>query len=109
MSGEKTAERPRLAGMKFLVEEILSPDDDGKVMKISDQGELGKLYALKVSTAKDPQDDAKLARCRAAAEASEKLGHPADLEVSRLPRPEIVVPRRPRRIADGVRRRQEPE
>ena len=80
MSAGKSGDRPSLAGMKFLVEGILSPDDDGKVMKISDQGELGKLYALKVVDRKDPPDDARLARCRAAAEASEKLGHPAILK-----------------------------
>jgi serine/threonine-protein kinase len=80
MSAEKTAGRPTLAGMKFLVEGILGTDDGGKVMRISDQGELGKLYALKIVDRKEPQDDAKLARCRAAAEASLKLGHPAILK-----------------------------
>ena len=80
MSEGKTAERPRLAGMKFLVEEILGTDNDAKVMRISDQRNLGKAYALKVVNRNDPQDDAKLARCRAAAEASEKLGYPAILK-----------------------------
>jgi serine/threonine-protein kinase len=80
MTEGKTAERPRLAGMKFLVEGILGTDNDGKVMKIADQGALGKLYALKVISRNDAQDDAKLARMRAAAEASEKLGHPAILK-----------------------------
>jgi serine/threonine-protein kinase len=80
MTEGKTAERPRLSGMNFLVEGILGTDNDGKVMKISDQGDLGTLYALKVVNRNDAQDDAKLARCRAAAEASLKLGHPAILK-----------------------------
>src|SRR3954468_7855122 len=79
MSKGTTADRPRLAGMKFLVEEILGTDNDGKVMKISDQGDVGKPYALKVVNRDKPEDDARLARCRAAAEASEKLGYPAIL------------------------------
>jgi serine/threonine-protein kinase len=66
--------------MKFLVEEILGTDADAKIMKISDQGELGKLYGLKVVNRQTPEDDAKLARCRVAAEASEKLGSPAILK-----------------------------
>jgi serine/threonine-protein kinase len=80
MTEGTTAEQPRLAGMKFLVEEILGTDNDGKVMKISDQSNLGKEYALKVVGRNDPQDDAKLARCRAAVTASAKLGHPAILK-----------------------------
>jgi serine/threonine protein kinase len=80
MSKGTTADRPRLAGMKFLVEEILGTDDDGKVMRISDRGDVGKSYALKVVNRDDPEDDAGLARCRAAAEASEKLGYPAILK-----------------------------
>jgi serine/threonine-protein kinase len=80
MSKATKADRPMLAGMKFLVEEILGTDDDGKVMRISDQGELGKPYALKVVNRDGPAADARLARCRAAAEASEKLGHPAILK-----------------------------
>jgi serine/threonine-protein kinase len=79
MSKGTTTERPRLAGMKFLVEEILGADDYGKVMRISDQGDVGTSYALKVVNRNGPEDDARLARCRAAAEASEKLGFPAIL------------------------------
>ena len=41
---------------------------------------MGKPYALKVVNRKSPEDDARLARCRAAVEASEKLGHPAILK-----------------------------
>ena len=67
MSKVTTADRPRLAGMKFLVEEILGTDNDGKVMKISDQGDVGKPYALKVVNRNSPEDDARLARCKAAA------------------------------------------
>jgi serine/threonine protein kinase len=80
MSKGTIADRPRLAGMKVLVEGILGTDNDGKVMKISDQGNVGKLYALKVVNRDNPEDDARLARCRASAEASEKLGHPAALK-----------------------------
>jgi serine/threonine-protein kinase len=69
-----TAERPRLAGLNFLVEAILSNDDDGKVVRISDKAMPGKLYALKLVNREDPDDDPKLERCRAAVEASEKLG-----------------------------------
>ena len=79
MSKGTTADRPRLAGMKFLVEEIIATDDDGKVVKISDRRDVGKPYALKVVNRDDPGDDTRLARCRAAAEASEKLAHPAIL------------------------------
>jgi serine/threonine-protein kinase len=80
MTEGKTAERPRLAGMNFLVEEVLGKDNDGTVMRISDQGDLGRRYALKVVNRNDAQDDAKLARCQAAVEASLKLGHPAVLK-----------------------------
>jgi serine/threonine protein kinase len=80
MSKEGATERPRLAGMKFLVEEILGTDNDGKIMKISDQGDVGKAYALKVVNRESAADNARLARCRAAAEASEKLGYPAILK-----------------------------
>src|SRR5262249_45796014 len=80
MSKGTTGDRPRPAGVKFLGEEILGTDNDGKVMKISDQGNVGKAYALKVVNRGAPEDDARLARCRAAAEASEKMGHPAVLK-----------------------------
>src|SRR5947209_8783587 len=80
MSKGAATERPKLAGMKFLVEEILGTDNDGKVLKIGDQGELGKSYALKVVSRECAEHNARLARCRAAAEASEKLGYPAILK-----------------------------
>ncbi len=73
------AEQPTLSGMKFLVEEVLGADGDGKVMRISDRDMPGKLYALKVVNREEPSDDAKLERCRASAEASSKLKHPAIL------------------------------
>jgi serine/threonine-protein kinase len=79
MSKGTTTDQPSLAGMKFLVEEILGTDNAGKVMKISDQGDLGKPYALKVVNRDSPEDDARLARCRSAFEASAKLGNPAIL------------------------------
>ena len=60
MSKETATERPRLAGMKFLVEEILGTDNDAKVMKISDQRDVGKPYALKVVNREQPADDARL-------------------------------------------------
>jgi serine/threonine-protein kinase len=68
-----------LASLKVLVEEIVSNDDDGKVMRIGDRGAPGTTYALKVVNREGPEDDARLARCRASAEASPKLGHPAIL------------------------------
>ena len=74
MSKSTTTERPRLAGLKFLVEEILSTDDDGKVVRISDKAIPGKLYALKIVNRDEPDDEPRLERCRAAAEASQKLG-----------------------------------
>src|SRR3954452_6337199 len=80
MSKATAADRPRLAGMRFLVEEVLVTDDDGKVMKIGDRGDVGRPYALKVVNRDGPEDDARLARCRASAEASDKLGHPAILK-----------------------------
>jgi serine/threonine protein kinase len=75
-----TADRPRLGGMKFLVEEIIANDDDGKVVKISDRRDVGRSYALKVVNRTIPGDESRLARCRAAAEASGKLAHPAILK-----------------------------
>jgi eukaryotic-like serine/threonine-protein kinase len=79
MSEATTAKRMKLAGMKILIEDLLSTDDDGKVFRISDRGGSGKRYALKVVNRDDPKDDARLDRCRASAEASAKLGHPAIL------------------------------
>jgi eukaryotic-like serine/threonine-protein kinase len=79
MSKGTTADRPRLGGMNFLVEEIIATDDDGRVVKISDRRDVGRPYALKVVNRTIPGDESRLARCRAAAEASEKLAHPAIL------------------------------
>lgn len=76
-----TAEgRPQLAGMKYLVESILSTDATGTVMLISDQNALGTRYALKVIKREGPDDDVHLAVAQAHAEASAKLGHPGILK-----------------------------
>ncbi|HWE40531.1 MAG TPA: protein kinase [Isosphaeraceae bacterium] len=75
-----TLDRPSLAGMKILVEDVIRADDDAKIMRISDRERPGTAYALKVVNREGPADDARLARCRAAAEASAKLGHAAILK-----------------------------
>src|SRR4051812_48113077 len=80
MSKATTADRPTLAGMKYLVEDILGADDDGKVLRIGEKGEAGTSHALKVVNREKPEDDSRLARCRTSAEASEKLGHPSILK-----------------------------
>jgi serine/threonine-protein kinase len=68
---------PKLAGMKYLVESILSTGEKDTVMRIGDQGDLGKPYALKIIRREDKSDDVRLACARAATEASPKMGHPA--------------------------------
>lgn len=73
------AAHPRLSGMKFLVEEVLSSGPKDTVMRIGDQGDLGKAYALKIIKREEPADDVLLDHARAAVEASAKLGHPAAL------------------------------
>jgi serine/threonine-protein kinase len=70
---------PKLSGMKYLVEAILSTGEKDTVMRIGDQGNLGKQYALKVIRRESKEDDVALDCARAAAECSPKLGHPAIL------------------------------
>jgi serine/threonine-protein kinase len=87
---------PKLAGMKYLVESILSTGEKDTVMRIGDQGNLGKPYALKVIRREDKGDDVRLACARAAVEASPKLGHPALLHYHdfRLRKAWLVVVKR---------------
>ncbi len=73
------SDAPKLSGMKYLVESILSTDGNSTVMRIGDQGALGKPYALKILKREGPEDDYPIDLARAAAEASPKLGHPAIL------------------------------
>lgn len=75
-----TLERPSLAGLKILVEDVIHTDDDAKILRISDREQPGSLYALKVINREKPEDDAKLERARAAFEASTKCGHAAILK-----------------------------
>jgi serine/threonine-protein kinase len=66
---------PALSGMKYLVETILATGDRDTVMRVGDQKQLGKTYALKVVKREGPADDIQLERARAHVEASAKLGH----------------------------------
>lgn len=68
---------PQLSGLKYLVEAIVSTGPRDTVLRIGDQHELGKPYALKIIKRETKEDDVTLACARAAAEASPKLGHPA--------------------------------
>lgn len=70
---------PKLATMKYLVESVLCTGDRDTVMRIGDQKDFGKPYALKVVKREEAADDVRIACARAAAEASPKLGHPAAL------------------------------
>jgi serine/threonine-protein kinase len=68
-----TATTPKLAGMKFLVEKVLHPDDHGTVVLIGDQGNLGKHYALKKIKRDEPDpDDYYIERARATHEACQE-------------------------------------
>lgn len=71
---------PKLSGMKYLVETILSTGEKDTVMRIGDQGNLGKQYALKFVKRESKEDDVAIDCARAAAESSPKLGHPAILK-----------------------------
>lgn len=71
---------PKLSGMKFLVESIISTDETGTLMLIGDQGAHGTHYVLKSIRRESKDDDIYLAIARAACEASKKLGHPSILK-----------------------------
>lgn len=70
---------PKLSSMKYLVETILSTGEKDTVMRIGDQGNVGKQYALKIIRRESKEDDIALDCARAAAESSPKLGHNAIL------------------------------
>lgn len=70
---------PKLSSMKFMVEGVLDSTGEGTVVRIGDQNDLAKPYALKIIKREGPEDDAELDRAQAAVEASAKLGHPAAL------------------------------
>lgn len=73
------AKPPGLAGLTFLVEGVLDADGTATVLRISDRKQIGRPLALKVIKREGPEDDARIARARAACEASAKLHHPAIL------------------------------
>lgn len=60
-----TAATPQLSNLKFLVEKILHSDDQGTVMLIGDQANLGKPYALKKVKREDEKGDFYVERARA--------------------------------------------
>jgi serine/threonine-protein kinase len=71
------ANRPKFRDIKLLVQGIIRADATGTIMRIGDQNNLGKLYAMKVVKRDEPADDlyVELARCHC--EASAKVSHPA--------------------------------
>lgn len=87
---------PKLAGMKFRVEGVLDSEGEGTVVRIGDQNDLAKPYALKVIKCEGAESAAELDRARAAVEASAKLGHPAALRYHdfRIKKKYVVVPDR---------------
>lgn len=87
---------PKLSGMKYLVESILNAGEKSTVMKIGDQRNLGKAYALKVVKREEKSDDVALACAGATVPASAKMGHPALLRYHdfRLRKAWFVVVRR---------------
>jgi serine/threonine protein kinase len=89
-------EAPKLRGMKYLVETILNTGEKDTVMRIGDQGNLGKQYALKFIKRESKEDDLAIACARAAAESSPKLGHPAILKYHdfRLRKSWMILPKR---------------
>ncbi|CAN5914696.1 hypothetical protein BH23PLA1_BH23PLA1_18640 [soil metagenome] len=80
MSTSHSDGRPKLSGMKFLVEAVLNADDSGTVLRIGDQKALGRNYALKIVKREAENGDLQIELARLAAEASTKLGHPAILK-----------------------------
>jgi serine/threonine-protein kinase len=80
MSRAPADTRPQLAGLKFLVEAMLDTEGAGKVVRIGDQNQPGRRYALKFISREGPEDDVDLARAKAACQASAKLGHPVPLK-----------------------------
>ncbi len=75
-----TTDGPKFSGLKFLVEGILHTDDSGTIMKIGDQGAMGKPYALKVVKRESADDDVYVELAKAHYSASQKLSHPTLLK-----------------------------
>lgn len=72
--------RPKLSGMKYLVEAVLNADDSSTVLRISDRQAVDRIYALKIIKRESSEDDIFLELGRLALEASTKLAHPAILK-----------------------------
>jgi eukaryotic-like serine/threonine-protein kinase len=77
MANASSASSPKLVGMKYLVEEVLSTDKAATVLRIADQKGLGKKYALKVVKREEPEDDVAVSLARMSFEASGRVGHSA--------------------------------
>lgn len=91
-----SATGPKLSSMKYMVEGVLDSEGEGTVVRIGDQNDLAKPYALKLMKREGPESDAELDRARAAVEASAKLGHPVALRYYdfRLKKKFLVIPDR---------------
>jgi serine/threonine-protein kinase len=87
---------PRISGMKFQVEAILNTGPHDTVMRIGDQRNMSKPYAMKVVKREGPEQDVDLGCARATFEASAKLGHPAILKYHdhRLRKKYLIIPDR---------------
>jgi eukaryotic-like serine/threonine-protein kinase len=87
---------PRISGMKFHVEAILNTGPHDTVMRIGDQRDMSKPYAMKIVKREGPEQDVDLGRARAAFEASAKMGHPAILKYHdhRLCKKYLIIPDR---------------
>jgi serine/threonine protein kinase len=72
--------RPKLSGMKYLVEAVLSADGSSTVLRIGDRQAIGQTYALKIIKRESTDDDLFIELGRLAAEASSKLSHPSILK-----------------------------
>ncbi len=77
MAKKTDDEAPKLARMKYREESVLDDGAPGNVLLISDSGNFGRRYVLKVFEREGPEDDDAIARARATFEASPKLNHPA--------------------------------
>lgn len=75
------AEAPKLAGMKYEVESILSSSGPTTVMLVNDPKAFSKRFVVKLIKREDEKQDSLLARAEATCEASGKLKHPGVLSV----------------------------
>lgn len=91
-----SATGPKLSSLKYMVEGVLDSEGEGTVVRIGDQSDLGKPYALKFIKRESAEDDAELDRAQAAVEASAKLGHPVALRYHdfRLKKKFLIIPDR---------------